>query len=336
MTLEPLPTSALDSGGAPRFGAFTGWLDDVDLSARIGTGWRARARRLRQHRRWVGGTVTAGSTFVSFGVVDAVYAVHAWAFASDFAGRRRLAGASWTGLPGMGLAWPVGGRRSELACSFQDLRLRLVPGADDGWLVSLHSRAMHVEARLSSGGATALTAVLPVTGGDVATTRRVPALAAGGTLTVGSQRSPLDGGVGFIEVANGLFARRAVWRRGFASGRAREGGTLAFHVAEGISDAPKNEQTLWVEGRPSAMGPVRLTGDNDRPMRRWNLTTSDGRLDLVFEPSVRHREPRSLGLLAGAVERVAGRFTGVVRTPEGTVRHVDGMAGMLELSDAVW
>ncbi|MFM2152233.1 MAG: hypothetical protein RL199_668 [Pseudomonadota bacterium] len=337
MSLEPLPSSALDPEGAPRFGAFEGWLRHVDLSRRLGAGWRGKARRLRHHRRWVAGTLASSNTLVAFGVADAAYAVHAWALAVDMDVGRRLAGACWTGLPGFGLSWPGdAGEDAALACSLQDLRLRFVGAAEGGWLLSLHSRALHVEARLSPGGMAPLTAIVPAKNGDVVTTRRAPGFDVAGTVAVDGRRRSLDGGFGLFERADGLFARRATWRRGFASGRAAGGALLAFHVAEGLSDAPKNEHVLWVDGRPSALGPTRITGDAHRPMRTWRLTTSDGRLDLAFAPSARHREPRVLGPLPGAIDRVAGRFSGLVRALDGTAHRVEEMPGLLELADAVW
>ena len=337
MTLEPLPTSALDSGGSPHFGAFEGWLDKVDLSARTGPGWRGAVRRLSHHRRWLGGTITAGPTLVSFGVADAVYAVHAWAFAADVTGRRRLAGTTWTSLPGAALSWPgdlaSGG---GLTFSVGDLRLRFVRAAAGGWQLSLHSRALHVEAALATPDATALTAILPTTQGDVVVTRRAPSLDATGVLTVAGQRHPLDGGHGLVEVAEGLFPRRARWRRALASGRLADGTRLAFHVCEGLSDAPKNEQAVWLDGHPSAVAPARLTGDVHHPLRTWRVTTSDGRIDLAFAPSTLHREGRALGLVTGAIDRVAGLFTGTVRAEDGRLHQVEAMPGLLELADAVW
>ncbi len=338
MMLEPLPNSALATDGSPCFGAFEGWLARVDLSARLGNGWRAAARRLSSHRRWLGGTFAAGPTLVSFGVADAVYAVHAFAFAADLQGRRRIAGSTWSSLPGAGLSWPDDlALGAGLTCSIGDLRLRLVRSTSpDGWLLSLHSRSMHVEAALSAQGATGLTAVLPARDGDVVVTRRAASLATSGVLTVEGRRRSLDDGSGLVETAEGLFPRRARWRRALASGLSADGARIAFHVADGLSDAPKNEHALWLDGRPSAVGPARFTGDVHHPFKRWQVTTSDGRVNLAFEPSTSHREGRALGLMTGAIDRVAGRYSGTLRTADGRAIRVDSLPGLLELAEAVW
>jgi hypothetical protein len=67
---------------------------------------------------------------------------------------------------------------------------------------------------------------------------------------------------GIVDESAGYHARHTVWSWSAGVGRLNDGRQLAWNLANGVHDAPRNsERTLWIEGEPSELEQVNFSDD---------------------------------------------------------------------------
>lgn len=331
------PTSVLDAAGAPRFGAYAGGLEHVEVGPVAGTGLGGFLRRLASLKRWHHAFVATDELVLTLAVVDAGYAASGFVFAVERAGGAVLLDRTY--LAPAPAAWvndcPGAGARATLFTPTATLRLER--RSDRYQLVAELGRRGRLEAVLDASAAPApFTLVARVPGGDVHVTQKSGALPAAGELRCGSRRFSLGGGFGGLDYTQGLLARRTRWRWAYATGRAAGGEPLALNLADGIDDeAGPDEDVLFLGEGPRPLPRCTFEHDPERPLEPWRLQGGDGALDLRFTPLAVHREDRNLALVRARFVQVAGIFDGHLPGPAGAV-PVAGLPGVCEDQELRW
>lgn len=108
---------------------------------------------------------------------------------------------------------------------------------------------------------------------------------------------------GIVDDSAGYHARHTVWSWSAGVGVLADDRPVAWNLVTGVHDAPEaSERTVWIEGRPSEIGPVGFAGD-------LSGITGSG-VDLAFtEWSAREDKTNAL-LLKSSYRQPFGTFTG--------------------------
>jgi hypothetical protein len=180
-----------------------------------------------------------------------------------------------------------------------------------------------VEIDLSLDGGEEIEVVTPDGAAYAWTSKRTPL--ARGSVRVAGRDWNIEG-TAIVDDSDGYHARHTSWRWSAGCGRSADGRTLAWNLVEGIHDSPQaSERTLWLDGRPGEVEPVRFD-----PGLAW-LRFGSGE-ELRFSPEATRRRDDNLLLVRSRYEQPFGTFSG---TLPGGVELAEGY-GVMERHDAVW
>lgn len=158
-------------------------------------------------------------------------------------------------------------------------------------------------------------------------TRKTP-VQVHGHITSGIEVRPFTG-TGILDESAGYHARHTAWEWSAGVGTTVDGESVTWNLVRGIHDSPhSSERTVWIDGKPSEVPPVRFSSDLDEV---WG---ADGAvLRFVEEASRRRRD--NFGLVRSDYIQPFGRFYG--RLPGGIELADDPPAvGVMERHRAVW
>ena len=347
-TLPPAPQLVNDAAGAPRFGTFEGSLEAVNLRA-LRPPWQPeRLQRLAMHKKWFYTFVATREVAALFAVVDLGYSSNAFALAIDYGTQRVLADVGVVGLPapqvevnahvgaGLQARFRSPGVKLRAWRHFGDERYHLE--ARLGLGAPLRKPKLTLQADLLAAGAgQPLPVIAPGDKGIVNVTQKWAGLLTSGFLEAGGRRYSLDGGVGGVDSTHGYLARRTAWRWAFVCGRLDDGRALGINLVEGFNEARDdvNENALWLGSRLVPLGRARFSWNRDDVLDRWQVTTTDGVLELTFKPIAVHKEVRDLVFVRSRFLQPVGLWSGTIRLDDQVLRF-EGAPGVAEDQSVVW
>lgn len=328
--LTPPPASVVVNG-RPAHGRHAGRIASIGWSAltpRPSWLWR----RLH-HKRWHYVGLGNDEVFIGVAIVDLGWTGTAFAYLFDRRAARLRADWHQDGLPGLQASvsdQPLSGACSRFRGPRASLSLRHEAG-DDSLALTVATPALRVQARLALAGmAPPLLAIGPIAGGLAHATQKTTALPVQGWAEAQGQRFALDAAFAAVDASNGLLARDTAWR--WASAH-RPG--LGFNLQQGYFGTQEN--LLWLDGEPIALGAARFSFDAAQPLRPWQLQTDDGLLDLVFTPEGLRQDSRDLLVAASDYVQPIGSFSGWVRaSASAPARQVLRLAGVTENHRSRW
>jgi len=284
------------------------------------------------HKRWHYVGLGDERLFIGVAIVDVGWTCTAFAYLFDRKRRHLLADWSQDGLPGLqgGVSdAPLAEARAWYRGP--GARLELVHQSDDSLRLSVRTGALRIEAQLDlEDMAPPLLAVGPINGGIAHATQKTTALPVRGWAEAEGQRFELDDAWAAVDASNGLLARDTAWR--WASAHAPG---VGFNLQQGYFG--NQENVLWLDGQPIALGAAQFEFDAAQPMSPWHVSTDDGLLDLVFTPEGARSEDRNLGFAASHYIQPVGTFAGTVRSRRDALpRQVSGLLGVTEDHRSRW
>jgi hypothetical protein len=160
--------------------------------------------------------------------------------------------------------------------------------------------------------------------GWVWTRKRVGAVARGVVAAAGRGREvELETA---IDETAGYHVRRTSWRWSTGVGTSEAGQRVGWNLVTGVHDAPGvSERTVWLDGEPVEVGPVRFADDLS------GLEFADGER-LAFEPWAERAHTRNLLLVSSRYRQPFGSFSGEL---PGGVTLAAGY-GVTEAHEARW
>jgi hypothetical protein len=158
-------------------------------------------------------------------------------------------------------------------------------------------------------------------GDGYAWTRKQGGVIAGGTIALGGQPRRAFAGRAVIDDTAAYYERHTRWRWSAGVGTAADGRQVAWNLVDGVNDPPHDsERTVWLEGVPGEVGPVRFAED----------LSSVGKLTFS-EEAVRERTENRL-LVRSRYRQPFGTFSGSL---PGGVELAEGW-GVMEDHDVHW
>ncbi len=158
-------------------------------------------------------------------------------------------------------------------------------------------------------------------GDGYAWTRKQGGVIAAGTIALGGQPRRPFAGRAIIDDTAAYYERHTRWRWSAGVGTAADGRPVAWNLVDGVNDPPRDsERTVWLDGVPAEVGPVRFADD---------LSAVD-ELRFVAEAVRERRENRVL--VRSHYRQPFGTFHGEL---PGGVALADGW-GVMEDHDVWW
>lgn len=198
-------------------------------------------------------------------------------------------------------------------------------------------------------GHESLNVVIPWSERTFQYTSKHQARPARGILRIGEERIVLGAGHGgdadradeawgVLDVGRGRWPYRTNWNWGGGAGRARTGEVVGIQIGGRWTEGTGfTENGVIVDGRLHKLGrELRWDYDWDHPLRPWQVTDPDGRLDLRLVPRF-DKHTRTEALVMGMeVHQVFGTWSGSVVTDDGRRIELPRAVGFAEESRSRW
>jgi hypothetical protein len=345
MTVSDLlsaPPTLVDARGAPHEGAFSGTIPRTSLEHATVPGLgvldrldaaRKVLRGLRLKRwRYVG--IFRDDLVLASAVVDVGYLGVAFAYAAE---GEHVVARGWNAPAAIGIhVGPHDG-----ACSAVAPRRLITSAATRAGGLTVAFDLPHLRADLDiEGDATALTVVSDVGKGSGlhGVTVKTAGMRARGSVVIEGRSYTLDDAHAVIDWTEAFFPRHTRWFWAAAAGTAPDGRAVGLNLARGVHDDARgrfSENALWLDGSPSALPPVTFKA-GPTPRDPWTIHSTDGSVDLVFEPRGERSEDVSFLVIASRYRQPFGTYTGRLRDARGREVHVEKLPGVAEDHAATW
>lgn len=168
-------------------------------------------------------------------------------------------------------------------------------------------------------------------------TRKSAGLTIKGGLRWGDTAYTIDDTLrGTVDWSCGFMRRETAWNWACIAGVNGDGRTIGVNLAAGVNETGVTENALWVDGERIKLDLARFEFDRYNPQAPWRVTTSDGHVDLKFQPEGVRRERINALVLASNFRQFAGTFNGVVNDGSGRALRIENMRGLIEDHFARW
>ncbi|MCU0297809.1 MAG: DUF2804 domain-containing protein [Candidatus Nanopelagicales bacterium] len=144
--------------------------------------------------------------------------------------------------------------------------------------------------------------------------------------------------IGGFDFTSGHLPRHTLWRWAYMTGRMADGRKIGLNLSADFSGLTgrARENSVWFDGELHAIDPdASIEFDTADPEKPWQVRTSDGRVDLVFNPVGVHRESLNLRVIRSKFLQPVGEFTGTIQLNRGTLQ-IEGLPGVAENQDTLW
>ncbi len=139
-----------------------------------------------------------------------------------------------------------------------------------------------------------------------------------------------------VDWSCGFMRRETFWNWASLSHQTTDGTKVGFNLANGVNETGDTENGLWINDELIKLGRVYFEFDRQNRETTWRVKTSDGHINLTFEPEGTRKEKTNAILLASNFTQLFGRFYGQVKDAQGRSIKIDGALGFCEDHYAKW
>lgn len=166
--------------------------------------------------------------------------------------------------------------------------------------------------------------------------QKILAMRAVGTLKYANTSVHINkNGLAMMDFGRGVWPYKTQWYWGAAQG-VQQNQRIALNIGHGFGDTTKaSEDMFFVDGVAHKLshGQFEWTKAEDNTvdlMKKWRYKTTDGRLDVVFEPVLQRQENTNLGLLKSNQNQIFGYYNGTVVLDDHTKYDIKDLFGFAE------
>ena len=149
------------------------------------------------------------------------------------------------------------------------------------------------------------------------------------TLTQDTTRSSIDWSCGFMR-------RETSWNWACFSGLLSDGRSVGLNLAAGVNETGVTENCLWVDGKLTKLNMAIFEFDRYKPEAPWHVKTTDGLLELTFQPFGKREEKINAIVIASNFKQMFGYFSGWMIDGDGSKIELDNVPGFMEDHYAKW
>lgn len=169
-------------------------------------------------------------------------------------------------------------------------------------------------------------------------TQKAASLAAEGSLRVGGKAYTLarDNAHASCDWSCGFMRRETAWNWACFSGRSAHGRSVGLNLAAGVNETGVTENCLWVDGQLTKLGMAVFDFERYKPEAPWHVETTDGLVDLSFQPCGKRQEKINAVFMASNFKQMFGHFRGYITDRAGNKIDVERIPGFMEDHYAKW
>ncbi len=161
---------------------------------------------------------------------------------------------------------------------------------------------------------------------------KINPMGASGSIRIGEKVYDLtpDTSLGVLDWGRGVWTYRNRWYWASASGF-QDGIPFGFNFGYGFSDrSPATENAIIFGEKIHKLDQVSFDINSEDYLRPWNITSSDGRVSLVFTPVADRHSETNLHLIKSLQHQVFGYFDGYVVLDDSIHLPIEHLAGFAE------
>lgn len=143
------------------------------------------------------------------------------------------------------------------------------------------------------------------------------------------------GALAAIDYTGGFMRRETAWNWGNLSHRLADGRRIAMNLAAGVNETGVTENGIWLDDQLHHVDGVDFQFDRYNPSKSWMMRSTDGRINLHFEPRGQRKEKVNALLIASNFTQHFGQYYGDI-TIDDEVIHLEGVWGFAEDHYAKW
>lgn len=139
-----------------------------------------------------------------------------------------------------------------------------------------------------------------------------------------------------VDWSCGYMRRETFWNWASLSHKTSDGTKVGLNLAAGVNETSHTENGLWINNELIKLDRAEFIFERKNRMHTWHVTSSDGHIDLRFEPEGERKEKVNAGFMASNFTQLFGRFYGQVRDKSGNSIEINGAMGFCEDHFAKW
>jgi len=139
-----------------------------------------------------------------------------------------------------------------------------------------------------------------------------------------------------VDWSCGYMRRETFWHWASLSHTTKDGTKVGFNLAAGVNETSYTENGLWINDELIKLDRAEFIFNRKERLKTWQVKSSDGHIDLRFEPEGERKEKINAGFIASNFTQVFGRFYGQIKDKNGKVITIDGATGFCEDHFAKW
>lgn len=168
-------------------------------------------------------------------------------------------------------------------------------------------------------------------------TQKSAGLRATGTIVWDDLKIQLDGqsAFGSSDWTAGFMRRETFWNWACFAGADSRGRMIGLNLAAGVNETGVTENGIWVDNKFQKLDLAIFEFDRQKPENEWQVSTSDGLVNLRFQPEGRRQEKINAVLIASNFKQMFGKFYGTIKCGRDLVQ-LAGVPGFVEDHYARW
>lgn len=129
---------------------------------------------------------------------------------------------------------------------------------------------------------------------------------------------------GILDWGRGVWTYNNTWYWGIGSGIVN-GKPFGYNIGYGFGDtSAASENMLFYDGKSHKLDVIDF-GIPENFMEKWNITSNDGRFNMVFTPEYNDRTDLSIGIISQHADKLFGRISGTAVLDDETVLNIENM-----------
>ncbi|MEH6344329.1 MAG: DUF2804 domain-containing protein [Bermanella sp.] len=139
-----------------------------------------------------------------------------------------------------------------------------------------------------------------------------------------------------VDWSCGYMRRETFWNWASLSHKTENGTKVGLNLAVGVNETSHTENGLWINNELIKLDRAEFIFERANRLNTWQVKTSDGHINLTFEPEGERKEKINAGFIASNFTQLFGRFYGQVKDKDGNTIEIDGAMGFCEDHFAKW
>ena len=140
---------------------------------------------------------------------------------------------------------------------------------------------------------------------------------------------------GHNDYSVGFMRRETFWNWTCFTGKVDKG-IVGVNLSCGVNETSFSENSLWFNGSRIQLPLVSFHYDKKDLKKEWKIVSSDGTVDLRFQPEGNYRENINAFIVASNFNQLYGKYFGKIQISPNRFLKINGMYGYAEDHYAKW